>query len=641
MADTFKGIITADGKKRQLPYSAVMEVPVSDTTLSEEGAFADSKAVGDKFKKVKEETNSLKEDLGNQQDRLDGNSESVIQSGSEFYNLNPSKDIRFSTNTDAIVCSYKKNQFVSPKKLGMAKSSANVQNIVFDDESITASLATGKNYSYVRTNPIFLKKGTYNLSASFEVVSGNGTGNIGFIYISKCDKEGNVTANNWSSIQLSANKNTATTKATIVEDTFVTYVLYVNMNGTITEDLTLRWFDLAINKEDSYSGYEKYQGEVVAGTSGSLRNFDGMNVISDSEITISYKIQSDDSYENVKKQVVANTKDIENLKEIKENTDFIICWGDSLTNGTGANTSKPSTDKNDDTSYPAVLSRMTGKDVKNYGVGGEPSWTISARSGHNEICVEPFTIPADTIATRIYLHGQEQDYFWDNTVNAWTYLKDNLSYNIAVDDTHSGVNPVSIDGIAGKITRTLISSGQPDPDTGETVQGSVYAYYFTRSNSGEAKALICRTPIITNAYKEYDDCIKVIWAGQNDAPAHDGKYITQGSAMERIASMCNGKHIVMSLTAGTASENAKREQDFVAKFGSNYLNIREYICKNGIAYANSLGAGLTISDSDQSLLDVGTIPACLRSDTVHGNYWYYQIVAKAVYDKGVALGYWS
>lgn len=64
MADTFKGIITADGKKRQLPYSAVWETPVSDETLSLEGAFADSKAVGDKFKETKAETDSLKEDIG-------------------------------------------------------------------------------------------------------------------------------------------------------------------------------------------------------------------------------------------------------------------------------------------------------------------------------------------------------------------------------------------------------------------------------------------------------------------------------------------------------------------------------------------------------------------------------------------------
>lgn len=65
MADTFKGIITADGKKRQLPYRNVIETPVSDETLSIQGAFADAKVVGDNFKKTNAETDSLKEDLSN------------------------------------------------------------------------------------------------------------------------------------------------------------------------------------------------------------------------------------------------------------------------------------------------------------------------------------------------------------------------------------------------------------------------------------------------------------------------------------------------------------------------------------------------------------------------------------------------
>lgn len=64
MADTFKGIITADGKKRQLPYENVLKTPISNKTLDTEGAFADAKVVGDKFKEVKTETDSLKEDIG-------------------------------------------------------------------------------------------------------------------------------------------------------------------------------------------------------------------------------------------------------------------------------------------------------------------------------------------------------------------------------------------------------------------------------------------------------------------------------------------------------------------------------------------------------------------------------------------------
>lgn len=72
MTDTFKGIITADGKKRQLPYESVLKTPVSDKTLTIEGAFADSKVVGGRFKEVKAETDSLKESFVNLKEYVKG-----------------------------------------------------------------------------------------------------------------------------------------------------------------------------------------------------------------------------------------------------------------------------------------------------------------------------------------------------------------------------------------------------------------------------------------------------------------------------------------------------------------------------------------------------------------------------------------
>lgn len=58
MADTFKGIITADGKKRTFAREGITPEYVSDKTLSVDGGFADAKVTGDAVK-------SLKEDLGN------------------------------------------------------------------------------------------------------------------------------------------------------------------------------------------------------------------------------------------------------------------------------------------------------------------------------------------------------------------------------------------------------------------------------------------------------------------------------------------------------------------------------------------------------------------------------------------------
>lgn len=63
MADSILKIRTQDGDK-PIGYPGLADKPVANKTLDIEGAFADAKVVGDKFKEVKAETDSLKEDLG-------------------------------------------------------------------------------------------------------------------------------------------------------------------------------------------------------------------------------------------------------------------------------------------------------------------------------------------------------------------------------------------------------------------------------------------------------------------------------------------------------------------------------------------------------------------------------------------------
>lgn len=67
MAESILKIHTQNG---DIPvgYPGLANKPIADKTLSEEGAFADSKAVGDKFKEVKTETNSLKEEKADKTD---------------------------------------------------------------------------------------------------------------------------------------------------------------------------------------------------------------------------------------------------------------------------------------------------------------------------------------------------------------------------------------------------------------------------------------------------------------------------------------------------------------------------------------------------------------------------------------------
>ena len=590
----------------------------------------------------------LKEDLGDIKKRIDATTETVTGSGTEFNGLNPSSNVYFEAIEDAVVSSFSKNQFVSPNKLQVKNHTSTVHDIILGEETITASLDAGNKYAQITMNPIFVKSGQYTFSASIEILNGVASGNIGFIYIHKTDKDGNVLVNNWSSIQLNADRLKSFTVKTVEDDTFLSFSFYVNMNGTVTENITLKWYDISINKEDSYSNYEKYIGSVVKGTSGYITKFENMNIVSDHYVTISYKFEiADDSFESVKKQVEINRRDIEELKsDINVNNKTIICWGDSLTCGTGSTTLKPSTDTNNDVSYPAVLSRMLsdGYNVLNGGVGGETSWLVAYRQGGETIYVEPMTIPSTKTETRVYLRGQEEDYYLDSTNGKWTYSKGNLTHNISVDEK-SRVNPCYIGGIKGTLSRTLLSSGTADPTTGETVQTDTFAYYFTRDKEGIEVTFNTPKHLVTNAYKTLRGATSIFWVGQNDAHLHDGKYVTQGNARDRVNNMIDvlshKNYIVIDLPNGNNISSANRVQGFSNDFGNHYLNIREYICKYGIDYANSLGANITPSSDDEEMLSKGEIPSCLRIDGVHGNYWYYQIVAKAVYDKGVDLGYWN
>lgn len=64
MAESILKVHTQNGDV-PVGYPGLADKPIADKTLSVEGAFADSKVTGDKFKEVKTETDSLKEDLSN------------------------------------------------------------------------------------------------------------------------------------------------------------------------------------------------------------------------------------------------------------------------------------------------------------------------------------------------------------------------------------------------------------------------------------------------------------------------------------------------------------------------------------------------------------------------------------------------
>ena len=571
----------------------------------------------------------------------------VTQTGTYFDNFKniANNEIKVSSRIDTNVFSYRKN--LAPFEYLSHYSQITIDEIT--DEYIIATFPANVSWINIKLKPFYLQAGNYVFTREVEYLKGTPVKDAFTVYMDYSTDGKDYTSDKRISIPYNSNQTTP-----ISTESGWRNVTFHIMGTPFTTETQVKIYKFGCFKSNvnDYGDYEKYVGEHKKGTNVKITKFDGIKIYTDNDVTVSYQSKQGKSL-SLDELRLATTKNGEDIAQLKENiknngsnnekTTMIVTPGDSLTAGTGSNKNKPTSDTNSDTSYPAVLGRLTGLEVINAGVGGEPSWMIEARQGGGNINVLPFTIPSTKTATRVYLSGSETNYYYDVSQKKWTYAKSNLSYNIGVDEK-SRTNPCYIDGIEGTLTRQLISSGTPDPETGENVQGNTYAYYFTRNQEGDEKVLKSPKALITNLAKNYKNAIHVIWCGQNDAPLHNGSYVTQIGCENRVQNMINhlghDKYIIMDLPSGNNSDSAERVITFTQKFGKHYLNIREYICKYGLIITNSLGANIILTSQYKSDIANGKIPSCFRIDGVHGNYWYYQIVARAVYEKGKDLGYW-
>lgn len=585
--------------------------------------------------------------------RLDGGELLTVSKSGDFFAEfdNIAGDISITSPTAINAFSYTKN--LAPFEV-IAKSSNNITIDEVTDEYVILTIQPNSPWQNITLKSFYLQEGTYVFTRYVEYLKGEPVKNAFTVYMDYSEDGKEFTSDNRVAIPSTTNSTIPTqiksgwrnVKIHIMADSF-----------PVETQVKIHKFGCFKSDTNDYGEWEKYNGERLSGTNLTFKYVPNIKIYTDKQVTMSYQAKQAKSLslEELREKAIETEIEIKTIKEdidnISKNNEqptelkTIVCWGDSLTNGTGNTSQKPSSDTNLDTSYPSVLSRLIKSDMNviNGGVGGETSWMIASRQGGMSIKIEPMTIPSNKVATRVYFKGMEQDYFYNSDAKKWTYLEDNLSYNIAVDG-NALVNPCYINGVEGTLSRTKLSSGTPDPETGETVQGDVFAYYFTRSQAGNAVTFTTPKTLITNADKNYRNAINVIWMGQNDAPLHDGKYITQIGCEDRakamIDNLTHNKYIVMDLPSGDNIGSAERVQSFNQKFGKHYLNIREYICKYGIQVANELGANINLSDEDNTNLQKGQIPMCFKIDGVHGNYWYYQIVARAVYEKGIDLGYW-
>ena len=272
--------------------------------------------------------------------------------------------------------------------------------------------------------------------------------------------------------------------------------------------------------------------------------------------------------------------DVLSQLEISEETQRILCVGDSLTYGSSTY------------SYPKFLQDLLGDNytVSKYGDVGEKTEEILARCGALPIIINNLSIPSDTTTTV--------------AINNPTNI---LGMPVIFRGALAGVNSVNINGITGYVT---MSDGQ---------------MLFRRSTSGDAELVRTPSAIITTLSSLKNNKI-ILWCGANNS-----EYI---STPEEYVEMLNYAHNYFNdvLFISVTNRQGHTFDDFedlaFNTFGLKYLKLKEILVNYGLVYAN-------LSPTPQDLEDIAnyTIPSSLRVDATHFNEIGYSVIAKIIYER--------
>lgn len=295
------------------------------------------------------------------------------------------------------------------------------------------------------------------------------------------------------------------------------------------------------------------------------------------------------------------TKD--EVRDICDLNDYIVCWGDSLTAQAG---------------WTTVLNAFTGRQVLNAGTGGENVKTITARQGADVMTVNNIIIPADTTPVVIA----------DRSTDGGIYTAFGNKATPLLQGGTGHVNPVKIGDIEG----TLAWTGSDYADTTGT-------WTFTRLAEGTATTINRPTAIRTNYDRNYNaPYLMIIFMGQN------GGYDDLADLVRKHRLMIehsNAKHyLILGLSSGNAESRAEYEAAMREAFGRYFVSLREQL--SAPIYTDGVitscygldDAGLTATQEDLTAIAAGEVPPQLLSDSVHYSAAGKTAIGKLLYRYG-------
>lgn len=314
----------------------------------------------------------------------------------------------------------------------------------------------------------------------------------------------------------------------------------------------------------------------------------------------------------------------------------IVCWGDSLTAGSSGNVSYPLTLQKYINAYlcdiydlrysvdnPESYARVNWEDYKisipvvNLGAGQEDSTTILGRSG-----VVPYMVASDLVIPA----GTESV--------PVSIMSENGKTVAPLTAGNAGVNPVTIAGVEGTLTRTANAQGW-----------SQYSYQFTRLEEGAETPVAKGTEIVTACTERYRDYVHIVWLGTYGEFTNPETLVAETEALLSRQTENSDRYLVIGPCTYKGSWDPLQtysmdaiDSAMLQAFGNRYINLRKYLIEDGLR-----DAGITATKNDTTNISQGKVPDSFRSNAGAAdlNGVAYELLGKLVYERMELLGYFD
>lgn len=239
------------------------------------------------------------------------------------------------------------------------------------------------------------------------------------------------------------------------------------------------------------------------------------------------------------------------------------------------------------------LATLTGRTVRNMGVGGEGTGTIMGRLG-----VWPMMV---SISGGVLPASGAVDVSLVSSYNGVAVAPNLQGTGVRGEADTYLWGTLGVGGPRVRIDMRINDDGPPQ----------VRQWQITRDGTGNAITYLRPQPFIPEHGSARSGDIIILWTGQNDGSDTARSYAAF-QALEQWMTKAGKRFLIASKPTGANTGWTDFEKSLLDRWGRRYLNIRRFLIDDAMPLMN-----LTPTSQDELDIQSGTVPTSLRSDSTH------------------------